>query len=54
MKRNNAIFTPSPHPSPQGEETSGNPTASGWGIKNIIKLQLTTDKGQRTLPVKLN
>jgi len=38
MKRNNTIFTPSPYPSPQGEGTSGNPTASGWGIKNIIKL----------------
>ncbi len=23
----------SQHPSPQGEGTSGNPTASGWGIK---------------------
>jgi len=37
MKRNNTIFTPSPYPSPQGEGTNGNPTASGWGIKNIIK-----------------
>jgi len=37
MKRHNAIFTPSPYPSPQGEGTNGNPTASGWGIKNIIK-----------------
>jgi len=37
MIRNNTIFTPSPYPSPQGEGTSRNPTASGWGIKNIIK-----------------
>jgi len=37
MEKNNAIFTPSPYPSPQGEGTRGNPTASGWGIKNIIK-----------------
>ena len=37
MKRNNTVFTPSPYPSPQGEGTNGNPTASGWGIKNIIK-----------------
>jgi hypothetical protein len=41
MKRNNTIFTPSPYPSPQGEGTSGNPTASGWGIKNIIKKGFT-------------
>jgi hypothetical protein len=27
----------SQHPSPQGEGTSGNPTASEWGIKNIIR-----------------
>jgi len=40
MKRNNTIFTPSPYPSPQGEGTSGNPTASGWGIKNIINGKL--------------
>ena len=38
MKRNNTIFIPSPYPSPQGEGTSGNPTASGWGIKNIINI----------------
>jgi len=44
MERNNAIFTPSPYPSPQGEGTSGNPTASGWGIKNIIKF-LNHQKG---------
>jgi hypothetical protein len=25
----------SQHPSPQGEGTSGNPTARGWGIKKI-------------------
>jgi len=36
MKRNNTIFTLSPYPSPQEEGTNGNPTASGWGIKNII------------------
>jgi len=41
MKRNNTIFTPSPYPSPQGEETNGNPTASGWGIKNIINAYIT-------------
>jgi hypothetical protein len=40
MKRNNAIFTPSPYPSPQGEGTRGNATASGWGIKNIINMTL--------------
>jgi hypothetical protein len=48
MKRKIPTLFPSPadckkisiysqHPSPQGEGTSGNPTASGWGIKNIIK-----------------
>jgi len=36
MKRNNTISTPSPYPSPQGEGTNGNPTASRWGIENII------------------
>jgi len=37
MRRKDTNFTPLPYPSPQGEGTSGNPTASGWGIKNIIK-----------------
>jgi hypothetical protein len=37
MKRKILTLSPSPYPSPQGEGTSGNPTASGWGIKNIIK-----------------
>jgi len=37
MRRKGTNFTPLPYPSPQGEGTSGNPTASGWGIKNIIK-----------------
>ena len=36
MRRKGTNFTPLPYPSPQGEGTSGNPTASGWGIKNII------------------
>jgi hypothetical protein len=36
MKRKILTLSPSPYPSPQGEGTSGNPTASGWGIKNII------------------
>ena len=27
----------SQHPSPKGEGTSGNPTASGWGIKKLIQ-----------------
>jgi hypothetical protein len=44
MKRNNTIFIPSPYPSTQGEETSRNPTASGWGIKNIIKPALVMQK----------
>jgi hypothetical protein len=46
MKRKMLTLSPSPadckklsiysqHPSPQGEGTSGNPTASGWGIKKI-------------------
>ena len=46
MKRKILTLSPSPadckklsiysqHPSPQGEGTSGNPTASGWGIKKI-------------------
>lgn len=39
MKRKDTNFVPSPHPSPQGEGTSGNPTASGWGIKNIINIE---------------
>ncbi len=30
----------SQHPSPQGEGTSGNPTASGWGIKQIKHFEL--------------
>jgi hypothetical protein len=46
MKRKILTLSPSPadckklsinsqHPSPQGEGNSGNPTASGWGIKKI-------------------
>ena len=46
MKRKMLTLSPSPadckelsiysqHPSPQGEGASGNPTASGWGIKKI-------------------
>jgi hypothetical protein len=31
----------SQHPSPQGEGTSGNPTASGWGIN---KMKLTMNR----------
>jgi hypothetical protein len=37
IKGDNIHYIPSPYPSPQGEGTSGNPTASGGGIKNIIK-----------------
>jgi hypothetical protein len=37
MKRKILASSPSPYPSPQGEGTSGNPTASGWGIKKRIK-----------------
>jgi len=40
MRRKDTNFTPLPYPSPQGEGTSGNPTASGWGIKNIIKIHM--------------
>ena len=40
MRRKDTDFTPLPYPSPQGEGTSGNPTASGWGIKNIIKIHM--------------
>ena len=51
MKRKMLTLSPSPadckklsiysqHPSPQGEGTSGNPTASGWGIKNIMNCYL--------------
>jgi hypothetical protein len=47
MKRKILTLSPSPadckklsiysqHPSPRGEGTCGNPTASGWGMKNII------------------
>ena len=52
MKRNNTIFTPSPYPSPQGEGTNGNPTASGWGIKNIIKITMGTPKQPEVEPKK--
>jgi len=38
-------FTPSPYPSPQGEGTNGNPTASGWGIKNIINYEEGSPEG---------
>ncbi len=49
MKWKILILSPSPadckklsiysqHPSPKGEGTSGNPTASGWGIKKIKQL----------------
>jgi hypothetical protein len=40
MKRKILTLSPSPYPSPQGEGTSGNPTASGWGIKNIINFTI--------------
>ena len=54
-EKENTNFAPSPadckklsiysqHPSPQGEGTSGNPTASGWSIKNRIKTKSHLEK----------
>jgi hypothetical protein len=41
--KGNTNLSPSPYPSPQGEGTRGDPTASGWGIKMIIKKNLQTE-----------